>query len=351
MNVRPFSPLRVLHLAGSCVSDFYHQLSLLYAKEVFQPAGTTHSYAVVRPDGLWQLGTSLEAIGEPLSLQEAIARLPEVGVVVPHMFCVPGMTSYRAFFEDILGIPVVGSPSGCTSLAANKAQTRNVVEAAGVRVAKAQILRRGDVVTMQPPFIVKPNSEDNSLGLTLVRETEQIADALRVGFEYDKILLAEEFIPGRELRVAVIEREGKLQVPPAIEYLVSEAHPIRTVAEKYELGADGMPKKQPDKPVVQPLCPAQVTPALFEQLATAAKTAHVALGCRDYSLYDFRVRAETEEPYLLEAGLFWGFGKISMISRMLLADNQNAEEIAMELWQRAARRVSHFNRESLTLSV
>ncbi|MGD1804480.1 D-alanine--D-alanine ligase family protein [Dapis sp. BLCC M126] len=330
--------LRVLHLAGSRVSDFYYNLSIIYAKEVVQPVGVSSYYAALHPDGFWQLGASLDSLSPKMSLQEMISRLPEIDVVVPHMFCFPGMTSFRALFEDILGIPVVGSPSHCTALATNKAHTRNIVSASGVRVAKAQQLRRGDTLTMQPPFIVKPTSEDNSLGVTLVWDESQIAGALQAGFELDETLLVEDYIPGREMRVGVVERRGKLWVPPMIEYLVTKEHPIRTVDDKLELKSDGTPRKQPEKPAVKPICPANVTPELFEKLVDAAKKAHVALGCRDYSLYDFRVHAETNEPYLLEAGLFWSFGKIGMISRMLLAEGESLEDVALELWRGAAER-------------
>ena len=332
------TPLRVLHLAGSRVSDFYHNLSLIYAKQVVQPAGVTPHYAIVHPDGFWQLGTDFDSLSEKMSLQDMIFRLPEIDVVVPHMFCFPGMTSFRAFFEDILGLPVVGSPSHCTALATNKAQTRSVVSASGVRVAEAQLLRRGDAPTMKPPFIVKPNSEDNSLGVTLVQHEDQISEALRVGFELDDTLLIEEYIPGREVRVGVVERGGTLEVLPMIEYLFTEDHPIRTVGDKLKLQADGTPESQPEKPTAKPVCPAAVSPELFEKLAEAAKLAHVALGCRDYSLYDFRVHADTGEPYLLEAGLFWAFSNISMISRMLAAGGQNLDEVALELWRAAAGR-------------
>ncbi|MCL2930082.1 MAG: hypothetical protein MGG37_19575 [Trichodesmium sp. MAG_R01] len=149
------------------------------------------------------------------------------------MFCVPGMTSFRGLFEDVLGVPVFSSPSDSSALSCNKAQTRSVVSTFGVRVPNAQVVCQGDSVTMQPPFIVKPNTEDNSLGLTLVWEPEEIAEALRAGFEHDETLLVEDYIPGRELRVAVVERKGKLSVLPAIEYLVTKDNPIRTLINMY----------------------------------------------------------------------------------------------------------------------
>ena len=332
------SQLRVLHLAGSPVSDFYYNLSLIYAKEVVQPVGVSSYYAVLHPDGFWQLGSSLESLSEKISLQEMISRLPKMDVVVPHMFCFPGMTSFRALFEDILGLPVVGSPSHSTALATNKAQTKSVVAQEGVRVAKAQVIRPGEAVTMKPPFIVKANSEDNSLGMSLVWHEDEIATALQVGFEHDETLLVEDYIPGRELRVAVVERGGQLSVLPAIEYLVTEENPIRTLHDKYELQSDGLPSKQPDKPAVKPVCPAKVTPSLWEKISDAVKRAHIALGCRECSLYDFRVHADTDEPYMLEASLYGSFSKIGMISRMLQADGQSLSDLAWELWNAAALR-------------
>lgn len=330
--------LRVLHLAGSLVSEFYYNLSMIYVKEVVQPVGVISHYAVVHPDGLWQLGTSLDDLSEKMSLQDMISQLPTLDVVVPYMFCFPGMTSFRAFFEDIIGLPVVGSSSHCTALAANKAQTQSVVSASGVRVAKAQQFRQGDTLTMKPPFIVKPNSEDNSLGVTLVWNEEQIAEALRLGFEYDQTLLIEDYIPGRELRVAVLERDGKLWVPPMIEYFLSEEQPIRTVGDKLEFLPDGTPSQQNRNTGARRACPANVTPELFEKLGDAAKQAHMALGCRDYSLYDFRIHSETNEPYLIEAGLFWSFGRISVISLLLEVDGQSLEDVALKLWSSAAKR-------------
>ena len=332
--------LSVLHLVGSAVSDFYYKLSLLYGHKVLQPAGVNSYYAVMNPDGLWQLGSSLDSLGDKVSLQEMINQLPQVDVVVPHMFCVPGMTSYRAFFEDILGIPVVGAKSDCTALATNKSHTRNIVSAGGVRVAKAQQLRRGETVTMQPPFIVKPNSEDNSMGLTLVREDSEIPSALETGFQYDETLLIEEYIPGRELRVGVIEKDGELYVLPALEYLLTKDNPIRTLEDKYSTQSDGVSTKQPVDLAsrVKIACPATVDSELRAKLVDAAKKAHNALGYRDYSLYDFRIHEETQEPYMLESCSFWSFIEKSVLSRMVKADNLQLEEVALNLWNNAAKR-------------
>ncbi|MGF1540802.1 MAG: D-alanine--D-alanine ligase [Pleurocapsa sp.] len=326
--------ISVLHLVGSAVSDFYYQLSVIYAREVVQPAKVKSYYAVVHPDGLWQLGSSLDNLGTKISLPQMIHRLPQIDVVVPHMFCVPGMTSYRAFFEDLLGIPVVGAKSNCTALATNKSHTRNIVSVVGVKVAKGQQLRRGQTLTLQSPFVVKPNSEDNSLGVTLVRDQSEIPAALQAGFKYDDTLLIEEYIPGRELRVGLIEQDEKLVVLPAIEYLLTQDNPIRTLNNKLGTKSDGMLTRQ----AINTVCPANISTKLAQKLAAAVTKAHVALGYRDYSLYDFRIHSETQEAYMLESCSFWSFIDGSVLSQMVKADGQKLEDVAFKLWNNAAKR-------------
>ncbi|MEO0836048.1 MAG: D-alanine--D-alanine ligase [Cyanobacteria bacterium J06642_3] len=326
--------LSVLHLVGSAVSDFYYQLSVMYAREVVQPAAVCSYYAVVSPDGLWQLGSDLDNLSAKISLAAMIEQLPAIDVVVPHMFCFPGMTSYRAFFEDLLGTPVVGNQANATALATSKSHTRNIVAAAGVKVAKAQLLQRGDTLTMNPPFVVKPNSEDNSVGITLVQTEAEIEAALQAGFKYDQVLLIEEYIPGRELRVGVIEVKGALTVLPAIEYLLTEDNPIRTLDNKLGAQTGGKLIRQP----VEINCPAIMDAELEQKLAQAVKNAHLTLGCRDYSLYDFRIHAETQEPYMLESCSFWSFVDASVLSRMVAADGQKLEEVAWKIWSNAAQR-------------
>ncbi|MEL6929449.1 MAG: D-alanine--D-alanine ligase [Cyanobacteria bacterium J06600_6] len=328
------APLSVLHLVGSAVSDFYFQLSTLYASEVVQPQNVNSSYVVVHPDGMWQLGSSLDNLGQKISLAQALSQLPQADVVVPHMFCFPGMTSYRALFEDILGIPVVGSRSDCNSLITNKSHTRDIVEAAGVRVAQAQLLTKGDALTIKPPFVVKPNSEDNSTGITLVRNEAEIELALESGFKYDDTLLIEAYIPGRELRVGVIEQDNELHVLPPMEYLLTEKQPIRTLDDKLGTQNNGSLIRQP----VNVTCPANITPELKQKLAQAVKIAHSSLGNRDYSLYDFRIHSDTQEPYMLESCSFWSFIDASVLSKMLSAEGHQLEAVATKIWRNAASR-------------
>jgi len=331
------SPLRVLHLAGSVESGFHHDLSRLYAAGAVRPPGVEACFALGDPARRWRFGERPELLGAEVALGELMGRLRDIDVVVPHMFCAAGMTSFRAFFEDVVGIPVVGSGANTNALAADKQASRQLAGAAGVEVADGELLVRGERPSLSPPFIIKPNREDNSLGLSLVRESSDIDRALELGFRHDSQLLCEAFIPGREVRLAVIERDGELHVPPAIEYLVDAEHPIRTTRDKLDLDAEGRPVGQPRAPGIPPRCPAALEPELAAALAADARALHRAFACRDYSLFDFRVRECDQRPVFLEAGLFWSFSPRSMISRMLAAAGEDLESWAGAVWRAAAR--------------
>ncbi|MEL6915843.1 MAG: D-alanine--D-alanine ligase [Pseudomonadota bacterium] len=325
----------VLHLFGSTQTSFYYDLSKMYASEVLRPRGVAHRFASVSPDGRWRFGSAPDDLGAPLDLDAALARIGRPDLLVPHMFCRKGMTTYRALFEDILGIPVVGAPVSVAGLATSKLWTRDVAAAAGVRVAEAQRLFDGALPTLPVPYVVKPDDEDNSIGISVVRDPADAEKAVTHARAHSARILAEAYIPGREIRAAVVEREGRLHVPSFIEYPVSEARPIREVEDKLEAQGDGR-MRQSVRADAQPISPAEVAPDLAEKLAEAARTAHLALGARHYSLYDFRVHAETGEPHMLEAGLFWSFSAISAISKMLAGSGEDPTEITGEIWRAAA---------------
>ncbi len=322
-------PAHVLHLVGSATSSFYHDLSVVYARSALQPPSMRHSFAVVEPGGLWRTGPSLAELGAPLDLGRFLDGLDRPDLVVPYMFDPVGMTSFRSFFEDVVGVPVVGSTADVTTLATDKAITKAIVGAAGVRVPRtfATAPTASDF-----PVIVKPAREDNSLGLSLVERPDQLGAAIVAAERYDAGVLVEQYIPGREIRVAVVELDGELVVPAMMEYGVSEDHPLRTVEDKLDLGDDGNPDAQAASAEAPMICPADVDDALVSTLAEQAKRAHRALGCRDYSLFDFRVEADTGEPYLLEACLFWTFGPISIISRMIEGGGEDPAAWATQLW-------------------
>ncbi len=320
------SKLRVLHLVGSAVSEFYGDLSRLYARDCLENTADPLRYefhiAYISPDKTWRFPTDLSreaiALAPRVSLAEAIPTLEklQIDVMLPQMFCIPGMTQYRALF-DLLNIPYVGNPAALMALVADKAKTKAIVATAGVAVPQGEVLRAGDLLTLDFPVVIKPMDGDNSIGVTLVKDASEYDAAMPVALAQSNEVLAETFIElGREVRCGVIDRAGTLICLPLEEYaLDANTRPIRSYADKLKENdgdLDFAAKDGTNSWIVDPGDP------LTERVGAIAKRCHIALGCRHYSLFDFRIDPRGN-PWFLEAGLYCSFAKTSVLSEMTRA--------------------------------
>ena len=328
-------PTRVLHLVGSAVSDFFCDLSRVYAADCLEATADPELYefqvAYVTPGGQWRFPSDLsrEAIDAavPVPFAEAAGRLAslDLDVAVPQMFCPPGMTHYRALL-DLLRIPYVGNPPDVMALGMNKGKARAVVAEAGVAVPDGEVLRRGDPPSIEPPAVVKPVDVDNSVGLSLVQARGDYDGALDAAFEHADEVLAERFIElGREVRCGIIVRNGRLVPLPLEEYAMDPDHkPIRGYEDKLARDGGGglelVAKDDTRSWIVDPADP--VTDAVWD----AATACHAAFGCRHYSLFDFRIDPDGR-PWFLEAGLYCSFARQSVISAMARASGLDTKEL------------------------
>jgi len=332
-----------LQLVGSPTSKLFFRLSMLYAKEVVKPPGFDLLFAIAHPDSTWSVSEKLPRVSKKLSFEEMISQVREADIAVPHMFCHKGLTSIRIIFEDILNIPVVGSPGHTAAISQDKFLTKTICENAGILVPNGQLIKISDqndtAQMLDFPVIVKPNSADNSDGLSLVQDKKEYQTALEKCAQFGNEILVETYIPGREIRAAILYMDGKFIVPSFIEYGVNEKRPIRYAEDKLKFD-DGQLISQSDKKMVPSVCPAKINKDLKNELTKIMKKAHLALHCRDFSMYDFRIHDKTNKPYILETGLFWSFSKTSMISKMLASDNQDLKTITQRIWLNAYSRRS-----------
>jgi D-alanine-D-alanine ligase len=311
--------MKILHLVGSQASDYYYGVSIMYASGCIEalPA-EEHVVLLAWLGGTWSIASSLAEAknSERLSLPEALFILQKsnIDIMQPHMFCYSGMATMRSI-AAILDVPLLGNSGHIMALTTNKWQSRAVVESVGVPVPKAQLLRRGDIVTMEPPFMLKPCREDNSIGVTLVQHWEDVEQALLTAFTFDDVILCEEFIPlGRELRVGVVEDAdgNSLELLPVMEYFLGHKKlPIRTSADKIDVGSDGDYKSLSFAPVDRKVLN-DIDEELQAKLTDLAIMSHRALGCEQYSLYDVRVDPDGN-PFFIEASAYCSFSPKSAI--------------------------------------
>jgi D-alanine-D-alanine ligase len=316
----------VLQLVGSAVDEFHAELSRLYAGACIEALAGDDRYemriAYVSPDGCWRFPAGLDAdsmaAAAPMTLAEAVGHLQAVpvDVVVPQMFCLSGMTAYRALF-DVLGIPYVGNPPEVMAIAADKAKARAIVAAAGVAVPAGEVLAAGEASSLALPVVVKPVDADNSAGVTLVRSPGELAAAIDLASAHGRAALVESYVElGREVRCGIVVSDGELVCLPLEEYAVSAARPVRLGEDKLDRTASGdlyLVAKDTSRAWIVPK-----DDPITERVWAAARQCHVALGCRHYSLFDFRIDPDGT-PWFLEAGPYCSFAPTSVIAVMAAA--------------------------------
>ena len=346
--------LKVLHLTGSPESQFFADLSLLYASGCLESACDPNRFesviAYISPNGQWRfpksLGNDSIATADPMSFANAMQHLEktQIDVVIPQMFCQAGMTHYRSL-SDLLDVPMVGNPASVMAIASDKVLTRNVVSAAGVRVPEATVLRRRQLheagshasldsqiklLSEKLPLIVKPASADNSVGVSLANTENDLREAVEVAFAHCDKILIEQYIPlGREVRCGVIQRGKELVCLPLQEYrMEGNSALIRATSSKLTQTNDGnldlTSKHNPQSWIVD------VDDSVTRNVWNVAQICHESLGCRDYSLFDFRIDSDGR-PWFLEAGLYCSFSPSSILVAMAEASNISLKTLFEEM--------------------
>jgi D-alanine-D-alanine ligase len=179
----------------------------------------------------------------------------------------------------------------------DKAMAKKVFVAAGIRCPESvmtTIDRLDDGEHMQPPYVVKPNREGSSVGVTIVRDRDERLP-LRNHWPYGPDVMVERYIEGRELTVSVLSDRP---------LGVTEISPRQGFYDYHAKYTDG---------VADHLLPAPIAPATYQKAMDDALAAHQALGCRGVSRADFRL--SEDDPgglYLLEVNTQPGMTPLSL---------------------------------------
>jgi len=198
---------------------------------------------------------------------------------------------------EMLGIPYTGSDPLTLAVTLDKDCAKRLVNSAGVTVARGLVVQPDDdlrTLPMELPYtaIVKPAWEGSSKGIRgkCVVETalELVAAVQEQRQGYRQPILVEEYIEGDELTVGVLGND-----PPRV---LGVMRVLPTVPEERFIYS--LEVKRDWRRRVRYECPAKLPSAAYKAVEDAALTAYRALGCRDVSRVDFRLRDGV--PYFLE---------------------------------------------------
>jgi D-alanine-D-alanine ligase len=176
---------------------------------------------------------------------------------------------------ELMCIPYTHSGVLASALAMHKQRTKDVFRAAGLPVVPSIVADRHDASLnhlMEPPYVVKPVNEGSSVGVFIIRKGDNRPPG-ELGSDtwtLSDAVMVEEFVPGRELTVAVMGNRalGVTEIVPKTDFYDYEA--------KYSEGGS------------MHVLPAKISPAAAEEAMRLAERAHAALGCRGVSRTDFR---------------------------------------------------------------
>jgi D-alanine-D-alanine ligase len=202
---------------------------------------------------------------------------------------------------DWLGLPYTHSGLRASAIAMDKVAAKAAFAAAGLPVAPSRVVSPEELETADPlprPYVVKPVNEGSSVGVEIFREGDNRRAEVARNWKFDRCIMAEAYIPGRELTVAVMG-DRPLEVTE-----IATGNVFYDYEAKY---ADGGSRHT---------LPAPVHPAIRAQAMEVALRAHQALGCRGVSRADFRYDDTAGEPgrlYILEVNTQPGMTRTSLV--------------------------------------
>ncbi len=237
---------------------------------------------------------------------------------------------------ELLGIPYTGSGVMGSAVAMDKVFTKRIWENHGLQTPRyavldarvcnsAELRRVPDSLGL--PLIVKPPHEGSTIGISKVAGYSQMQDAYALAARFDDVVLAEEFIVGRELTVAIVELDGALEALPIIEIVAPEGN--YDYQNKYFTNDTLYP------------CPAPMADELAERIRRIALDAFLAIGCEGWGRVDFMLRTSDNEPFLLEVNTSPGMTGHSLVPMAARAVGLSYEDLCVEVLRSARLKTRH----------
>lgn len=225
-------------------------------------------------------------------------------------------------FLDLMQIPYTHSGLSASAAGLRKDITREVAKSIGIKTAPAQIMSyrafKAAAETLARPFVVKPVSDGSSVGVFIVTDAADLKNV--VYHDDDILLLAEKYIPGRELTVMVLEDKA---------YTVTELRPKAGFYDYKAKYTDGM---------TEHLLPAPVSDETAEICKDYAVKIHRALGCNTVSRSDFRYNPE-DGVVLLEINTNPGLTPLSLVPEQAKYAGISYKELCVKLVEGAKCRL------------
>jgi D-alanine-D-alanine ligase len=275
--------------------------------------------------GLRTLGHEVIAIDVgPEMLAQVIEAEPDVAFIALH-----GSNGEDGTVQGLLetiGVPYTGSGPAACMRATDKALAKYLMREAGIPTPdwsafKESAAKDLGVVAALPhierklgfPIVAKPASQGSAFGVKFAHSSEELPAAIWGALSYDRKVVLERYVKGRDLAVSVLDAETAGEPPialPVIEAIPREAE-FYNYESRYEIGMTTF------------VCPAELPDGVTEHAQELALAAYKLLGCHGVARVDLMLRRDSDELTVLETNVVPGLTETSLLP--LAAD-------AAEIW-------------------
>lgn len=200
-------------------------------------------------------------------------------------------------------LPFTASGIAASKLAMDKIGSLEIFAQGGLCVPKSEFLEKSTyrkekalVTNLGFPLVVKPANHGSSIGLSLVETQEQLPVAIALAFKYDEHIVVQEYIPGRELTVGILNQTAL----PVIEIIPHSK--FFDFTAKYQDAS------------TEYIVPAVLDPQTALKVQQEALKAHKLLGCYGCSRVDI-ILTKDGCPYILEVNTIPGMTSTSLLPK------------------------------------
>ena len=220
---------------------------------------------------------------------------------------------------DDLNIPYTGSGSLASSLAIDKIASRKILEVAGVAVPRYKVLDKNSYrqdwkfnENFTFPVVVKPATHGSSIGLSIVDDEKKLSKAIDLAFTFDKRIIIEEYVSGREVTVGILEGV----ILPVIEIIPKNR--FFDYEAKYQAG------------MTDYIVPAKLEEEVAKRAQATASQVHKLLGCDGFSRVDMILSAGNI-PFVLELNSVPGLTPTSLLPKAALVAGIEFQQLCLKL--------------------
>ncbi len=275
-----------------------HEISIRSAESIMAAMDPV-KYEIVRifitKEGKWTPGPILPEPGAN----------PGIDVVFPALHGTFGEDGTVQGLLELADLPYVGAGVLASSVSMDKEVMKRLFRERGVPVVEYAVLQRDHLDGFCNPFgfpvFVKPSNLGSSVGISKARTEAELKQALRLAAEYDRKVLVERAILGREFECAVAGNETP-EVSLPCEILPSRE--FYDYEDKYILDT------------ARTEVPARLEPAQMEEIRRLAAACYAAVQCEGMARVDFLFESATGCIYANEINTIPGFTSISMYPKM-----------------------------------